>query len=698
MTSTKIGALRIDIGADTAQFDKGLSDVQRKLAGVGKSFEAVGARLTSIGGKLSIGMTAPLLAIGAASIKGAQEQAAAMAQVEAALKSMGDASGRTSDQLLKSADALELKSLFNADEILKKSTANLLTFGKVSGEVFDRAQQAAVDLATRMDGDLQAATLMVGKALNDPVKGLTALSRAGIQFTAQQKEQIKAMSAAGNVAGAQAIMLGELEKQFGGAAAAAAKADPMREVMVKLGQAGDKIGEALLPLIPPLTDAIVGLLDAFTGMPEPMQETVLIVAGLAAALGPVLVAVGTLTSGIGVLLPVVAKLGPVLTVIGTALSAAIPLIWGAVKAMAAMALTPVGAVITAIAVAVGAVYLAWKNWDKIEPVIRNLYNGVKTWIVDRLGAVWDWLKGKLAAVGKWFYDLYDAVVGHSYIPDMVDQIGKHIARLDGNMVKPVKGMTAKATEAFKQMQTDIAGILTRLFPEASAVQKLEEDLAKLDSDMAKKLIDPAVWAEARARLVDELSKAQADAAKAMSDAAARRVGLGSSEEIEAEFAKSIGEADYSDLLKVGDNIKLGLTEAQERMRETFRNTFGDGVRAALAGDLKGFFEDWLARATEKAFSRGLDMLADFLFEALGSGKSGGLLDGIGKAIGGLFGGGGGGGGGSSLMGTGGIFGNPGSWGTDPFGWAGVGDPIGLPKLANGGEFAAGGYSTLGFDV
>lgn len=581
MAMSKAGALRIDVSADTVQFDKGMSGVQRALANAGKRFEALGAKAADWGKKLSVAASLPLAGIAAASIKGAQAQAAAMAQVDAAIKSMGNAAKLSSADLSSFADQLELKSLFDADQILKSSTANLLTFGNVAGDTFKRAQQAAVDLATRMDGDLQAATLMVGKALNDPVKGLTALSRAGIQFTEQQKEQIKAMAAAGDTAGAQAIMLAELEKQFGGAAEAAAKADPMREVMVKLGQAGDVIGAKLLPLIPPITAAIVGLLDAFSSLSPEMQTFVVGAGAVAAAVGPILVAVGGMVSGFGALLPLLAKLGPVFSIIQGALVAVIPLIWGAVKAMAAMALTPVGAVITAIALAVGAVYLAWKNWDKIEPIVRNLYNGVKTWIMDRLGAVWEWLKGKLLAVGKWFYDLYDAVVGHSYIPDMVDEIGHHIARLEGGMVQPIKRMTEAAAESFRQLQTDVAGILSRLFPTEAAIEGVEAQLVKLDEALAAKLISPQVWAAARDRLSAELKALRDKAADEVSD----ELGLPSPEQRRDEL--DVFAADVWEKLPK-------LEEANEKFATSFEDMARRvaGAVEGLVGAIKGggFFD------------------------------------------------------------------------------------------------------------
>jgi hypothetical protein len=87
------------------------------------------------------------------------------------------------------------------------------------------------------------------KALNDPIKGITALSRVGVSFTQQQKDQIKAMQDAGNTAGAQAIILAELTKEFGGSAAAAGKDFGGQLIILKnnLIDAGESIGLSLMP-------------------------------------------------------------------------------------------------------------------------------------------------------------------------------------------------------------------------------------------------------------------------------------------------------------------------------------------------------------------------------------------------------------------------------------------------------------------
>jgi hypothetical protein len=96
----------------------------------------------------------------------------------------------------------------------------LLTFDKIRGVEFDRATQAVTDLAARMGGDLQGAAIQVGKALQDPTTGLTALRRSGVSFSESQIESSRALRHGAGGEG-QRVILKELEHQFGGSAAAA---------------------------------------------------------------------------------------------------------------------------------------------------------------------------------------------------------------------------------------------------------------------------------------------------------------------------------------------------------------------------------------------------------------------------------------------------------------------------------------------
>ena len=147
------------------------------------------------------------------------------------------------------------------DELIQNAANVLLTFTKVRNEVgkgndiFNQGTKAALNMSAALGTDLQGATMTIGKALNDPVRGITALTRAGIQFTQQQKDQIKAMVAAGDTLGAQKIILAELETQFGGAAEAAAS--PLERLKVVTENLGEKVGGFLLPYIERFADFVV---------------------------------------------------------------------------------------------------------------------------------------------------------------------------------------------------------------------------------------------------------------------------------------------------------------------------------------------------------------------------------------------------------------------------------------------------------
>lgn len=153
-------------------------------------------------------------------LKNTEEAQHAMAQLAAAVKSTGGAAQRSVEQLDAYSMSLQQMTTFS-DEAVKGAQSMLLTFDKIKGANFDRATAAITDLATRMGGDLQGAAIQVGKALQDPATGLTALRRSGVSFSESQVEVIKNLYDTGRAAEGQVVILKELEHQFGGSAAAA---------------------------------------------------------------------------------------------------------------------------------------------------------------------------------------------------------------------------------------------------------------------------------------------------------------------------------------------------------------------------------------------------------------------------------------------------------------------------------------------
>lgn len=136
----------------------------------------------------------------------------------------------------------------------------------------------------------------------------------------------------------------------------------------------------------------------------------------------------------------------------------------------------------------------------------GIYRGAKQWLQDKLGAIFNWVSDKLSWAGDQFYKLWDRVVGHSYIPDMVDGIADHIGRLEGVMVKPIELATKASGDAFEKLKGRVGGLLDQLFPNQAKARELEEKYETLDKALAEKLISPRVYAEARDRLNKELEK------------------------------------------------------------------------------------------------------------------------------------------------------------------------------------------------
>ena len=260
-----------------------------RLARVGQGLFSFGAAATAA--------TAPILFAFRDSLSLYDTQERAQAKVTQAIKSTGGAAGFTAGELFRNASALQELTRFGDEEILNGVTAQLLTFTNISGDQFQLAQERALDLATTLDGDLRSASIMVGKALNDPVKGLTAMSRAGVTFSEDQAKVIKALAQTGDLAGAQTLILAELEKQYGGQAQAAAEAGlgAMDQLSNAWGDLKEEVGAVVAELLPPITEFFRSMVSGFQALPDPVQKSIVVLGLLTLTVGPLALAIGGLT-------------------------------------------------------------------------------------------------------------------------------------------------------------------------------------------------------------------------------------------------------------------------------------------------------------------------------------------------------------------------------------------------------------------
>ncbi len=192
------------------------------------------------------------------SVQGYRDHLKVVAQTTAAIKSTGGAANVSVKQVGKLSDALERKTTVDGD-VIQSGQNMLLTFKNVRNEtgkgndIFNQASATVLDMAAAFGhgqvsaAGVQQASIQLGKALNDPIAGMGALSRVGVTFTKQQKDQIKTLVESGHALAARKIILKELNSEFGGSAAAQATASG--RMQVAWHQLQDVIGSVLLPVV-----------------------------------------------------------------------------------------------------------------------------------------------------------------------------------------------------------------------------------------------------------------------------------------------------------------------------------------------------------------------------------------------------------------------------------------------------------------
>lgn len=195
-------------------------------------------------------------------INSASDSEQAIARLEGVLRATGGAAGVSSEELQEWAAQLQNTTRYS-DEAIMSSEAVFLTFRNIGEDILPRAIVAATDMA-EVFGSLDSATMQLGKALQDPVAMMGALSRAGITFTEAQKEMIKNFVETGDVAAAQNIILSEVEAQVGGLGQTMGLtfAGQVEILKNKFDEVRETIGGAFLPILQTLMTRITDHLPA----------------------------------------------------------------------------------------------------------------------------------------------------------------------------------------------------------------------------------------------------------------------------------------------------------------------------------------------------------------------------------------------------------------------------------------------------
>ncbi len=244
-----------------------------------------------------------------------------------------------------------------SDEAVLSTENLLLTFTAIGKDVFPQATQVTLDMATALGEDTKDAAIQLGKALQDPVLGITALRRVGVNFNDDQKNVIKQLVDTGQSAKAQALIMAELTREFGGSAAAAATTfgGKMEQMKNQVDDMNEEIGNALIPILSKLASQIAPVVTAATNW---------------------IIAHPKLTSAILITVAAVTGLTAVLSALALATIAFTTVAWPVVGAL--------GLVVLAIGAVVAAGYLLTKNWEHIKDTFVSVF----TFISDFFVAFW----------------------------------------------------------------------------------------------------------------------------------------------------------------------------------------------------------------------------------------------------------------------------------------------------------------------
>ena len=287
------------------EFIAKVDDLKKGFAQAETASESTGSKLKSLGKAAVVAAGAAGLGVLVATLHtGIQEftdHAKVAGQTAAVLKSTGGAANVTAKHVDSLAQALLEKSGVD-DEVIQSGENLLLTFRNIRNEagkgndIFDQATKATLDLSVALGQDMKSSAIQVGKALNDPVKGMTALSRVGVSFTKAQKDMVKGMVKTGDTIGAQKVILAELTKEFGGSAAAAGKTMPGQ--MNILRQNFNNLAGTIVQTLAPALAVVTKFFIEHPAMVKVLTIAILALAAAMVALNVALAVTAVLTAPI----------------------------------------------------------------------------------------------------------------------------------------------------------------------------------------------------------------------------------------------------------------------------------------------------------------------------------------------------------------------------------------------------------------
>ena len=426
--------LKIEIVTDASKATKGLDQVADSA---GKAGEKTSSSLASIGKTAAAAAGAAALGGLVAMFKtGADEQMdflAGNAQLAAGIQSTGDAANVSVDGL--NAMASEIQNYSGqTDDSIAASQKLLLTFTNLKNgvgegaDMFDQATKMSADMAAKMGGDASKYAVQLGKALNDPTKGISALTKVGVSFDDGQKKQIKSLQDAGDMMGAQKIIMQELQKEFGGSAKAAGETLPGQMAIAKRSfeDVSQGLVAGLMPMLTWLATFInTTLMPAFSAFFGWITQNQTLFGILAGGITAVVVAVK---------------------------------LWAVAQKIlnSTLLANPIFLIVAAIAALVVGLVIAYKKSETFRNIVNGVFNAVKTVV----GAVAAFITQKIPAA-------FQAMI--TFVASLPRRVAAAGASIWNWLTARFSAVWAAVAAAFTRAVSWIAGLPARMAAAAGAV-------------------------------------------------------------------------------------------------------------------------------------------------------------------------------------------------------------------------------------
>lgn len=398
--------------ADFSQFTAAVKEATSGLATMEGQAKQMDLQIADLGLKAgqAIGQVAKDITAAASSFMASYaEEEAATQRLVTALQAQGTATDAVIGDFAAMATQFQNTTKYS-DDMVTSAQALFTTIGRVGPQDMQAAMTAATNLATVLGIDLESATRMLAKAV---ATGGESLGKMGPLLA---DVNVKGMSAS--------EMFAVISEKTGPAAA-----DQLNTVAGQTQYLANQMDDAKGKIGGMIASALMPLVQVFTTLPQPLQAVTAGTVALGLAIAPIAVSIGALT--------------PAITALATAMGVTLV---GALTTLGSLLLP--GAILIA---GITAVYLAFKNWDSIVGICQAVYNGIKRWMVDAFVQIKDRVVGEINAIIGAFKSMYQAVVGGSYVPDMMNGIRANFANLQSYMVGPVETATARATAAFAEL-------------------------------------------------------------------------------------------------------------------------------------------------------------------------------------------------------------------------------------------------------